>query len=312
MPHFARPGWKTAFLPTAYAKLGSSTNPFQAFTKGPHVVKDLQVLVDLVYGDSGHKLVWPEEMATRVRFLHRVLFTMLTKTQAIDRLNEMRSKFGARAIKIVDKWFETPGTPYYLKPAEISKYARWAVRQNGPAIFAFPTPEDCTVSTNHPNYVVCFYFKLHTTTTDATQAAQGIFESNFVLDVMSAFRDSIENAVGDRERPTGALALTGAAVSHSHFCCNPRAMLIYASLQLERAFGLWDTGYRKTEDVKQFSSEHSGKAVGEYVFTLGLLSDRRWGSIMEKVFPPTEDEPISAGPSSLAENRRNLYIPSSP
>lgn len=49
IPSFAHPGCKSAFLPIAYAKLGSSTNLFQAFSKGPHVVKDLQGLVDLVY-----------------------------------------------------------------------------------------------------------------------------------------------------------------------------------------------------------------------------------------------------------------------
>ena len=77
IPAFARPGWKTAFLPTAYAKLGSSTNPFQAFSKGPHVVKDLQALVDAVYEGSGYKLVWPEEMATRVRPLHHFSLSMM-------------------------------------------------------------------------------------------------------------------------------------------------------------------------------------------------------------------------------------------
>ena len=74
--------------------------------------------------------------------------------QAIDRLNELRSKFGSRAIKAVDKWFTTPNTPYYQNPTEIARYARWAVRKDGPAIFAMPTPEDCTVPKEHPKYVV--------------------------------------------------------------------------------------------------------------------------------------------------------------
>ncbi|KAF7975706.1 hypothetical protein HWV62_8657 [Athelia sp. TMB] len=111
IPPFARPGWATAFLPTAYAKLGSSKNPFQAFSKGPHVIKELQALLDLIYVDSGHTLIWPEAMATR----------------AINCLNETRSKFGSRAIKIVDKWFTNSKALHYQNPAEIARYTQWAV-----------------------------------------------------------------------------------------------------------------------------------------------------------------------------------------
>lgn len=45
------------------------------------------------------------------------------------------------------------------------------------------------------------------------QPAERIFESKFVLDVMSSFHNGVKNVVGERERPKGALVLTGAAVS---------------------------------------------------------------------------------------------------
>ncbi|KAF7975707.1 hypothetical protein HWV62_8659 [Athelia sp. TMB] len=73
------------------------------------------------------------------------------------------------------------------------------------------------------------------------------------------------------------------------------------------------TAKTDSKDVKQFSADHCGKAVMEYIFTLEQLSDRRWDSIMGKLFPePTEDESFFTGLSSLSENCCNIYIPSSP
>jgi hypothetical protein len=55
---------------------------------------------------------------------------------------------------------------YANNPKEIAKYACWATRGNGPAIFGIPTPISCTVGKAHKNYIVslrlsCFFQSTH-------------------------------------------------------------------------------------------------------------------------------------------------------
>jgi hypothetical protein len=72
-----------------------------------------------------------------------------------DRLNEKRSFFGRQGIKIIADFFKDE--PYSNKPKEIAKYARWATRGDGPAIFSIPTPISCTMDKDHHEYIVSFH-----------------------------------------------------------------------------------------------------------------------------------------------------------
>jgi hypothetical protein len=43
---------------------------------------------------------------------------------------------------------------YANNPKAIAKYAQWAIRGNGPALFGKPTPVDCEVSKGDMGYMV--------------------------------------------------------------------------------------------------------------------------------------------------------------
>jgi hypothetical protein len=74
--------------------------------------------------------------------------------QAKGRLNEKRSFFGREAVKIITEFFN--GAGYANKPKAIAKYARWAVRGDGPGLFSEPTPIECVVPKGTNGYIVCF------------------------------------------------------------------------------------------------------------------------------------------------------------
>jgi hypothetical protein len=46
------------------------------------------------------------------------------------------------------------GESYVNKPKVITKYAKWAVRGNVPALFSAPTPVECMVPKGTDGYVV--------------------------------------------------------------------------------------------------------------------------------------------------------------
>jgi hypothetical protein len=50
------------------------------------------------------------------------------------------------------------GNPYAGKPKAIAKYAKWAIRGNGPALFRKPTPIECVAAKGERGYVVSHYF----------------------------------------------------------------------------------------------------------------------------------------------------------
>jgi hypothetical protein len=78
--------------------------------------------------------------------------------QAKGRLNEKRAFFGREGIKIVTDFFK--GDSYTNNPKAIAKYAKWAVRGNGPALFSGPTPVECIVSQGTQGYIVRFLHRL--------------------------------------------------------------------------------------------------------------------------------------------------------
>ena len=67
-------------------------------------------------------------------------------------MNDRRTYFGRQALKIMTQFFETE--PYKDNPKAIAKYARWAIKADGPAIWETPTPINCTVPPTHPDYIV--------------------------------------------------------------------------------------------------------------------------------------------------------------
>jgi hypothetical protein len=67
--------------------------------------------------------------------------------------------FGREAIKIVTDFFKDD--IYTSKPKATVKYAKWAVRGNGPALFGKLTPIECTVPKGTDGYIVRFLHHLN-------------------------------------------------------------------------------------------------------------------------------------------------------
>lgn len=133
--------------------------------------------------------------------------------QAIDRLNEKRGWFGSEALKNVIKFFEQK--EYANNPATIAKYARWAIRGDGPALYSNPTPEDCILGSDQPGYIVSSHHMcirplvlIH-----HSQPPDGPFESDFVNKIMTSFVGTLKgSSKTDEGFLHGALALTSIAV----------------------------------------------------------------------------------------------------
>jgi hypothetical protein len=72
-----------------------------------------------------------------------------------DCLNEKRTFFGQEAIKIVTNFFKDEA--YANKPKVIAKYALWATRGNGPALFSKLTPLGYITVKGSNGYIVGFW-----------------------------------------------------------------------------------------------------------------------------------------------------------
>lgn len=138
--------------------------------------------------------------------------------QAVDRLNEKRSWFGSIALETIDKFFNQ--AEFKNKPEAIKTYALWATRGDGPGLYATPTPIHVTVLAQDPAYIVCCLLLRVTSNvirlTLLQQKPSGIFKSQFVVSIMSAFLRSIKaSRHSDPGFPDGALGMTAMAVSAS-------------------------------------------------------------------------------------------------
>ena len=72
-----------------------------------------------------------------------------------DQINEKCSFFGSQAIKNITDFFK--GDQFQNDPTKIAKYAMWALRTDGPAVWEIPTPIDCLF----PNMLSCYIVHIH-------------------------------------------------------------------------------------------------------------------------------------------------------
>ncbi|KAI0245201.1 hypothetical protein BJV78DRAFT_1140472, partial [Lactifluus subvellereus] len=245
LPEFARAAWSTTFLPTLYDCLGCSGDPFVI---NSDMVKAIQEVVDFVYPGSNYQV------------------------HAGDKLiNMRRTFFGREGIKIVADFF-TKDEAYANKPKAIAKYAQWAVRGNGPALFSKPMPMGCVIDKGADGYI----------------EPEGIFQSDFIIQLLSQYLKWCKGSCHNYGRPIGALSMAATAI--------------------ERGFLMYLTGTRT--DQGQFSKDMVGTVIGEYVYIAGRLSNRRWNIITTLCGENREPPALMA--HSVQVNRRELYEPSSP
>lgn len=139
------------------------------------------------------------------------------------------------------------------------------------------------------------------------QKPDGIFKSEFVVKIMTAFLGSIKGSRNLEEGfPQGALGMTAIAVSdHAHMSLT---IILTWLCQLERAFTSYHVGTKMNPG--QFSRENCETGVDDYIQkTISQLGARRWHALLDiwgKAKP--------AGPASFGESsrpRRQLYLPPS-
>ncbi|KAF8493028.1 hypothetical protein F5888DRAFT_1806464 [Russula emetica] len=252
LPEFARTNWSTHFLPTLYDCLGCSHDPFVI---GSDIVKPIQAVVNTAYPGSGYRVLANDRLVVMAK----------------GRLHEKRAFFGREAIKIVSDFFKDDA--YANKPKATAKYAKWAIRGNGPALFGKPTPVECMIPKGTNGYV----------------EPDGIFESTFIIQLLSQYLKWCTGSCHDYGHPIGALSMAAAGI--------------------ERAFVMFATGTRT--DVGQFSKDVVGTLVGDYLYLATRLTDRRWDLIAELCSGLKEKSTSLTHAVQSQVNRRTLYEPSS-
>ncbi|KAH9956764.1 hypothetical protein BC827DRAFT_1270683 [Russula dissimulans] len=209
--HKNESAWCTSFLPTLYNCLEHSSDPFVI---NPDMVKEIQEKVDMVYLDNDHEVT--------------DIYLGKGSTQ------RKRSFFGLKAIKIVAEFFRDKA--YANRPNEIAKYALWAMRGDGPAIYGILAPIECTDNTA-ANYV----------------KPANIFESKFVMELLTQYLKWCKGLCYEDGQPYGVISIAAAAVK-----C---------------AFLMYTTGLQV--DWGLFSKDIVGAIIGEYIYVTEQLSDRR-------------------------------------
>ncbi|KAH9974843.1 hypothetical protein BJV74DRAFT_798869 [Russula compacta] len=133
-----------------------------------------------------------------------------------------------------------PDVEYELKA--ISKYAKWASRGDGLAIFGIPSPIECN-DKNTANYI-----KL-----------KDIFESDFVIQLLTQYLKWTQGLCYGDGQPYGAITM--------------------AATTIENAFLMHTMGIQV--DLGQFSQDMVGSIVAEYAKLAQVLSERHWKKIMK-------------------------------
>ncbi|KAJ6609184.1 hypothetical protein B0H10DRAFT_1668019, partial [Mycena sp. CBHHK59/15] len=241
--------WTTDFLPTLYCKLGATdSNPWD-LPGGD--VQFIQEVWDDVYPNSGYKVT--------------------LGCPAKDRLNDKHSFFGRRGETVVAAKFLTE--EFIGNPKKIGKYAKYALRDDGPGIWGTPTPAN--VKRGEPGYT----------------EPEGVFTADPVIAVYAPFVKSTAGSVRDFGFTGTALALSLAG--------------------LERAWLKRITG-SKVDDGTPFSREQVSGLVEDYSKSVGKLTPRRWKLILDKCDAYNlADAPLPVSASTMETNRHQLFIPSS-
>ncbi|KAI9437361.1 hypothetical protein BJY52DRAFT_1230174 [Lactarius psammicola] len=118
---------------------------------------------------------------------------------AFERVKTKRSLIASDVLKLVKNNFEDDR--YVDQSQEVKKYAWWALRPDGPAYYANPTPMDCSLDRTSSNYV-------------------GKYQSRFIIPVAKKFlsfadQSAISPKLDARNPPLGLYILILTAVRNS-------------------------------------------------------------------------------------------------
>jgi hypothetical protein len=143
-------------MPTITHEFYITREPFLEWTpESEAFIATVQHVFNLSFPNVSHTISVGDRIALTVRvyflpLLHH--YSMIP--QAYDRIKTRKSKIASSVLVLVQEFFDR--TAFRDKQDKIREYVRWAVRPDGPAYYANPTPQDCRVNHAHPDYIVRF------------------------------------------------------------------------------------------------------------------------------------------------------------
>ncbi|KAJ7204094.1 hypothetical protein GGX14DRAFT_647517 [Mycena pura] len=175
MPAIFAAKWQRVVVPALYRALNASRTPMDVGLQGDVTISLVQSVIDEIFPANIYKVQWNTVVCSR----------------AAARLIEFRSAIGAAGIEAVAAYIDNKPQLSDDYP-EIARYARYATKRGGPALFQHPTPyQDIDIKKGHADYV----------------KPRGFLESDLFIETVAPF---IKNL--DGRRPRGALALAAAAI----------------------------------------------------------------------------------------------------
>ncbi|KAG5636034.1 hypothetical protein H0H81_009334 [Sphagnurus paluster] len=263
IPQFIEEKWVTSFLPTLYHCILSNDDPFGNFLGG-NALPTIRLVFKTVFPDSNYE----------------VIFRGRVYEKAYERGMDLRARIARSAITVVTKHFAQD--EFKDNPAAITKYVKWAVRDDGPMLFRVPAAQFPVAGT--------------------PSKAVDLFQSSFIVEVVKPVLKGLRGSKGYKlfSEPKAAFALAAAAV--------------------ERAFLCFRSGKFK-KPSKPFGNEAVGNSVQEYMENFKDFSQRRWTQLLDACKPDDDldDEVIEVSApvpiptmSTLDGKRRKLYVASSP
>ncbi|KAI9429815.1 hypothetical protein H4582DRAFT_1825696 [Lactarius indigo] len=222
--------WAKVFLPSLMYQFFISTGPFQDF------INNSSPFVALV--QEAFNAMHPNVSYT-------VAAGDAIVTTSFERLKSKRSLIASEALKHVKKYFE--GDRFKDRPEDVKSHVWWALRPDGLAYQASPTPIDCPFDRKSPEYI----------------PPKGRYQSDFIVPVI---RKYIALAEG-----SAILPQLGAENP-------PIGLYIVVLVAVERAFKTFVKGTFK--DPPQFSNENTWRSINDFRASLLRLDTERWDRIL--------------------------------
>ncbi|KAJ7469897.1 hypothetical protein B0H11DRAFT_2323047 [Mycena galericulata] len=265
--------WDSRFLPAAYDALYRSWEPMTFAAKGETAASEkvavnaIQDILDEVHPGNTLKLVWGDQICKRV----------------INRIRERRSLIGQTALENVNAFFRTKH--FLEQPGVIRKYARYAVRPDGPGFFKEPTPENCPPNPRAEGYI----------------KPTGYLESPLMIQTVSVFLKNNEYHL-PKQKADGTYDFSGL----------PAGLFGIAAAGVERALTAYTVnGICGT--VPKFTRAAAGTAILAYMSNIDRFTVSRWESLLTAAGnAPTSSDVAETSEAVLDGLREYAYVASSP
>ncbi|KAJ6611644.1 hypothetical protein B0H10DRAFT_2223807 [Mycena sp. CBHHK59/15] len=275
LPALVGPTWETLALPALYSALYRSSDPMIFATKGETAVsegvalKAIRDKIDKIYpGNTLPTFLWNDVLLS----------------WAVSRVREHRTLVIQTCLSVIDAFFKTE--EYLGKPAAIMKYAKYALRVDGPAFWKIPTPESCPRDPKAPEYI----------------KPQGYMESPMMIQIASVFLKNGELTL-PTERDDASYDASGL----------PVGLFGLMAGGLERGFKLYSQTSRREESVPVFKAKTHNTAIRVYVSNIERFTISRWTSLLTALGPTTV---ITTAPEVIDDEldgcREYAYVASSP